>query len=457
LKLQVAVTDLPQCRKDLTIEVAADEVRSEFEKAYEAYTRYAKVPGFRLGRVPRGVIKQRFAKEVTDQVVGNLLPPALEHVLNEHKLNIIGKPHLDDISVSEGEPLRFKVALEILPEFELREYKGLKATKRIARITDEDVERVLEHFRDSAAEFVPIEDRPSQDGDFISVNFAGKYIEPQEEEDLKADNVQIELGSAGTMAEFNEHLRGVRADDVREFRVNYPENFASQGLAGKTLDFTATVVAVRRKELPELDDDFARDFGEYENLQQVRDRIREDLTANAEIHSGNGLRDDLLEELLSAYDFDVPFTMVEQRAAERTREYAYLLLRSGVSPQTVNELNWEAQISQFRKQAIHDVRAALVLARIGQAENIRIAEEEVDAEVERMAAINGEPPALLKARLTKDDALSSIENTLRYQKALGIVLSHAEITIEESTEDRKTEQAQSEAAGEGESRSAEQV
>src|SRR5262249_24989353 len=150
------------------------------------YMRYAKVPGFRPGRVPRGVIKQRFAKEVKDEVIGKLLPHALEHAITDHKLHVVGNPHIDDISVNEGEPMRFKATVEVLPEFELKEYKGLKLAKRVARVTDEDVENALERFRESAAEFVPVEDRPSQDGDFVSVNLVGKYVEPQEEEDLKA-------------------------------------------------------------------------------------------------------------------------------------------------------------------------------------------------------------------------------------------------------------------------------
>src|SRR4030095_5230624 len=157
-----------------------------------------------------------------------------------------------------------------------------KLTKRVERVTDEDVEGVLERFRQSAAEFVPVEDRPSRDGDFVSVNLVGKYVEPPEEEDLKSDDVQIEIGEKNVQSEFSENLRGVKAGDVREFRVEYPDDFSSEGLACKTLDFTATVVAVREKEAPELDDEFARDFGDYENLQQLRDRIRENLKASAE-------------------------------------------------------------------------------------------------------------------------------------------------------------------------------
>ncbi len=453
MNLQVSVADLSQCRKDLTIEIAADEVRAEYDKAYEAYTRHAKIPGFRPGRVPRGVIKQRFAKEIREHVVGNLLPHALEHAIKDHKLAIISEPQIDEISVSEGEPLKFTASVETLPEFELKGYKGLKMTKRVARVTDEDIERVLERFRESAAEFVPVEDRPSQDGDFVSANIVGKYVEPQEEEDLKTDDVQIEIGSKSTLQEFSENLRGVKADDVREFRMQYPENFGSQGLGGKTLDFTATVVAVRLKELPELDDDFAQGFGEYENLQEMRDKIRENLGATANLQADNRLREEILDRLLNPYDFDLPRTMIENRAAERVQEVAYMLMQNGVSPQTIRGIDWAAQMDEARPQAVRDLRAAFILAKIAAAEGVEVAEEEVEEEIARLAAMQREPAEQLKARLTKDKSLSSIENTLRYQKALDAVINHTEIAVEEFTENQETEQARPEAAPESQSAS----
>ncbi len=446
LKLQVAVTDLPQCRRDLAVEVAADVVKAEYEKAYEALARQAQLPGFRPGRVPPGVIKQRFAKEAKDQVVEKLLQPALMEALGSHGLDAVGQAHLDDLSVSEGEPMKFKISLEVAPEFELKKYKGLRVAKRIARVTDEDVDRVVEHFRERAAEFIPVEGRPAQNGDFVSVNLVGKYVEPKEEEDLKADDVQIEIEGEGVHPAFNENLRGVKAGDTREFRVEYPEDFSSPGLAGKTLDFTATVVAVRQKELPELDDDLARDLGEYQDLQDLRHKIRMNLGATAEVQANNRLIENLLRRLLRGYDFDVPLSMVEQQATERVQQLAQELMRNGVSQQTIEAMNWNGPIHEARLRAINDVRLGFIASKIAEAEGIRVTETEVDTEVLKLAAMRGEEPAQLKARLTKENALSSIENTLRYQKVLGVILRHAEITVEEISEDQKTEQAQSEAA-----------
>jgi trigger factor len=455
LKLEVAVADTAQCKKDLTIEVAADEVQAQFNKAYDAYMRYAKVPGFRPGHAPRGVVKQRFGKDIKDEVLGELLPHALQHAISDHKLRVVGSPEINDLSFNEGEPLRFKASVEILPEFELNEYKGIKAVKRVARVADEDVARTLEQLREGWAQLIPVEDRSAAAGDYVSVNLTGKYVEPPEEEDLRAEDVVIELGAENVQPEFNEHLQGVKAGEVREFRVVYPPDFNAKGLAGKTLDFTATVVAVRMKELPELDDDFAKEVGEFQTLAELRQKLREDLEHNAGQQAELRLRDELLERLTSAYDFPVPDTLVEKRAQERLSELLYTLMRSGVSPQDAKQINWEERAAEERLRAVREVRSALIIGRIAEAERIEVSEADMNGEIARVAEAARAPVEETLTRLTKDGGLASIENRLRFQKALDVVVKSADVTIEEFTENQETTQAADDAAEPAEHRSAE--
>ncbi|MEK7832973.1 MAG: trigger factor, partial [Acidobacteriota bacterium] len=360
MKQEVVVTDVSQCQKDITIEIAAEEVKKEFEKTYDAYMRYVKVPGFRPGRVPRDVVKQRFSKEVKDEVIGHLLPHALQHAVTDHKLRIIGEPRLlEEISITDGQPFKFKVSFDVLPEIELKQYKGLKVTKRLARIGDEDVEQVINRWREDAAEFVPVEDRPSQDGDFVSVNLIGKFLDPQDEhekEDLKAEGLEVEIGANETQAEFSENLRGVKPDDVREFRVVYPEDFNSKGLAGKTVDFTATVLAVREKELPELNDDFAKSFDVHETIQAMRDEVREGLTKNAEADADNRLSEDLITQMLETHVFEVPTVLVNEGAESRLREFSDRLLRMGMPAEVARTIDWQERVKEAQKAATRDVR-----------------------------------------------------------------------------------------------------
>jgi trigger factor len=457
--MQVAVADAAECQKDLTIEVPAEEVQQEFKKSYDAYARHVKVPGFRPGRVPLAVVKQRFAKDVKDEVIGHLVPHALGHAITDHKLRVVGEPQIkaDDISCREGEPLRFTASVTVLPEVKLKDYKGIKVTKRIAKITDENVDHVIEQMRQNAAQLVPVEDRPAQAGDIVSVNLVGKYViatEAHEHEDLKADDVQIELGAEGVQPEFDENLRGTRSGDVREFRVSYPADFSSKGLAGKTVDFTATVVAVRQKELPELDDDFAQEAGEYESLQDMRDKVRAELESVAQEEADAMLRDELIGTLISQYDFPLPQVLVDKQADQRLADFINRLLRSGMPPSAAKQIDWKARQEEDRQRAARDVRAALLMEEIAEAEKLEVTRDDMEAEINKIAEGTKLSVDEVKARLTKEDGLSSIHNRLRYEKTLDFLVKNADITVEEFTEKPASDTGETpaaEASSEGES------
>ena len=432
----------------MTIEVPAEEVKAEYEKAYEAYMRHVKVPGFRPGRVPRSVIKQRFAKDVRGEVLGQLVPHALSHAIGDHKIRMVGEPSInpDEISLAEGEPLRFKAGVEVFPEFELANYRGLKVTKTVTQVSDEDVEGVINYWREAAAEFVPVEDRPSQLGDFVSVNLVGKYIEPAEEEDLKSDDLQVELGAEGVQSEFTENLTGVKAGDVKEFRVKYPEDFASKGLAGKTLDFTTTVVAVRRKELPEPDDEFAKGFSQtetpYETMAEMRDKVRADLIQESERRAAEHAREDLISAILKDYSFEIPPTILHQQQQARSNEFINRLLTSGLPLEELRQIDIKGQIDRLLLQVERELRTAMVFERIAEVERIEIGDDDAQSELERRARAAGKTVEEMIGRLTKEEALSSIKNSLLYEKTMDLLMSSAEIDVEEITPEEARKRAE---------------
>lgn len=439
MKVEVAVAEGSDSRKDLTIEVPADEVKAEFNKSYQSFLRFAKVPGFRPGHVPLAVVKQRFAKDIKDSILEQLLPHALQHAIQDRNLRVIGTPDITDISLTEGEPFRFKASVEVIPDFTLKPYIGLKLTKQVVKVTDQTIEDLIENLRNSAAQLVPVEDRPSETGDTVAVNLIGKYVEPAEPEDLKADDVSIELGADGVQVEFNENLTGVRADDSRTFRVVYPTDFTSPGLAGKTIDFTAQVVAVRRRELPPLDDDFARQFDESLTLDAWRKQVRENVIASELAEADRRLRDSAIREVAKDYDFVVPATLIEQHAAALMRELAQRLMRSGVSPEAARQMNWQERYTEARVMAERDIRASLVLDRIADDENIEVEDDDIDAEIEKIAAPDSEAIEAVRARLTKEGAVSSIENRLRHRKTVDFIVEKGDVTTEEVSEAQKRE------------------
>lgn len=436
MKLAVEVAEISQSKKDLRIEVDPAEVKAELEKAYENLARKVKIPGFRPGHVPRGVVKQRFEKEVKEDVTHRLVEHALSHAIIDQRLRLVGQPKIGELTLDESESLKFKATIEVVPDFDLKPYKGLSAKKVIKNVTDKDVENVLQRWRDETAEFVPIEDRPAQDGDFLALSLNGKYVD--EPGEIKTDDLQIELGSSHNQPEFNENLRGVKAGDKRQFQVSYPEDFGSK-VAGKTVDFTVEVVAVREKELPELDDEFSREYAERETLQQLRDDIKADLIRGAEARAEMDMNNDLLAQVAAGYDFEVPESMVEEHAMQMAREFTADLMRQGYTQEQIRAIDWEEQMKRLREQSVKDLRTFLVVARIADAEGIRVSDEEIDHEILRMAHERGERFEQLKARLTKEDALSSIEGRLTNLKALGVIAKSAEVTVEELSEESDLE------------------
>ena len=469
MKLEVAVTDLSPTSKELTVEVPVEEVDTAYDKALDEYTRYARIPGFRQGRAPRSVVRQRFSKELRDDVISRLLPPALSHAVADHKLHPIGDPDVrfDPADFRKGEPLRFGVQLEVIPEFELSPYRGIALTRHNIVITDDDLDRVVDTFRQEAAEFVTIDDRPAETGDFVSVNLIGKYVvaatdsapgsepatdqssvvEPADSsaassagnppEDLVADELLIEIGGQGVQPDFTINLTGVKAGDIRQFRVVYPADFTSPGLAGQTLDFTATVCAVRRKELPEITDENIGQFGRFESVEQMRRETREALQKRYNEMTEGWLRDDLIRSIITAYDFEIPAKFLQNQYSNRARDFVQRVFSSGLSPTDLAKIDLRKRMGQIQRSVANEIRSSLVLQRIGEAESVKITSEDVAAEIARRAAAEGVTEAELYDRLSKADTISSLETGLFYDTVLKHLLglaqvSDVEITIEEA-------------------------
>lgn len=444
--MRTEVTNLSDCKREVLIEYPAEEVAREFDKVTGEYARHANVPGFRPGRTPKSVVKLRFRDSIRGDVIQHLVSHGLQHAIVDHKLRVVGDPSFDNLNVEEGQPLAVKATLEVLPEVNLTDYKELAVTKRVPPITETSVDQEIERLREQHAELIPVEGRPAQDGDFVSVDIVGKFL-TTEEQDLQVNDLQIELGNPNVQAEFTENLRGVSVGEEKTFRVNYPEDFSSKGLAGKEVEYTATVTAVRAKELPELDDEFAKGLGEFEGLADLRQRIKEELESAAERHATQVMRDELLDKLVKLNPFDVPSMLADQQAKARLEALVRNLIYQRMQdPEAAFDL--EQMRGEARQLAINDVRGALILERIAELESITVDDTEIDEEIQHLAEHNGQTFAAMKSRLTKEESLDNIRDNLKNRKALDIVVAHAKITTEtvaseasEEVSDEATESA----------------
>jgi trigger factor len=442
--MKTELIDVSPTRKEIKIEIEPEQIRSAYDRISKQYSKGANVPGFRPGHAPTSVVRTRYKSEIRSEVLRELIPEAVNNAITEHSLNALGEPNieLDNTTALERlgeEPLSFKVGVEVLPEVQLENYKGLEVNRRKRPITDADVERMIEGLRDSSASLQPVEDRASKLGDTVTVNARGNFVEDPEEEEIKVDDVEVVLGGQNVQKEFTENLTGVRAEETRTFTVDYPADFSSPGLAGKTVQYTTEVTSVRQKELPELDDEWAQSLGgEFDSVDTLKTKVREDLEARATAESDHWLRDEIMKKLLEAHKFEVPESLVNQQTQHRLETLARQMMQRGVDPRTA-EINWEAAREELKGQSEEDVRATMLLEKIAEAENITVSDEEFEAEIDAIATASQQPKIQVRAALTKNGGERSIAHRLRTRKALDLLVENARVTDVEWTEPKEAE------------------
>jgi trigger factor len=446
--MKTELVDISPTRKEIKIEIEQEQVREAYDRISAMYSKRANVPGFRPGRAPVSVVRTRFKDEIRGEVLRELVPQAIQDAIAESALEVIGEPdvHMDNEEalnkLGDG-PLNVHVHVEVLPQVELGQYKGLTAARRTRPVKDEDVENVIQALRESSASLQPVEDRPSQDGDTITVNFRGKFLNEPEAEEINVEEVEVELGGEGVYEDFTKNLMGVKPDDERTFTVKYPDDFSSKGLAGKEVEYTAKVTGVSRKELPELDDEWARSLNEEsDSVAALRQKILEDLQMRAGTESDNRLRNELLGQLVAAHPFEVPETLVQHQSNHHLESIVRDMLGRGIDPRT-QEMNWEQVREQLKTQAEHDVRSSLLLETIADRENIEVSQEEINAEIESFAQASRQTPQQVRDALTKQGGERSIADRLRNRKALDLLLENASVSeaewLEENLEETEAE------------------
>jgi trigger factor len=439
--MKTEFVDVSPTRKEIKIEIDPAAIKQSYDEVSDRYAKQASVPGFRPGHAPRAVVRNRFKSEIRAEVLQHLIPDAVNQAIDKHDLNAIKEPDVElenaaGLEKFGEEPISVKVNVEVLPKVEVQNYKGLEVARRIRPISDANVDEMFDAFRETSAAMQPVEDRPSATGDTVTVSLVGKFLDNPDQEDLKADDVEVELGGRGVQAEFTENLTGVKADDEKVFTVSYPEDFKSEGLAGKRVEYTAKVTAVRVKELPEIDDEWAKSLGEeFDSVTTLRAKIRDDLEKRATQESDHRLRADLMAKLLEQNQFEVPQSLIEQQTSRRLESVVRDMIGRGVDPRN-QQLNWEAAREELKTQAEADVRSTLLLERIADEEKIEVSNEDIDAEIEAIALSSQQPIEQVRGVLTKDGGERSIAHRLRNRKALDLLVENAKVAEAEWSDEK---------------------
>jgi len=409
------------CKHALEITVPLAEVEQETERAAAQIQGKARLPGFRPGKAPLSIVKTRFAGDIRQEVLDALVPRFLQAAVEQDNLQLVGRPNISDVHFHTGEPLRFRAEFEVAPTFDLGEYRGVTVTYNEPTVSDADVDERVEQIRDQKAQYVNEDPRPLVDGDYAVVSL--ESLEGVAEK-VSQEELMLKIGDEATMKEFSESLRGASPDEAREFEVTYPEDYDRPNLAGKTVKFRAVVKAVRRKDLPELNDEFAKDLGDFKTLDELKETIRKSIFQEREHRAKEDAKQQLIDKLVDTHEFPVPDAYIDRQIQINVENQLRSLAAQGVDPNQI-KLDWEKVRETQKPRAIRDVKASLLLDKIGEREAIAPTQEEVDREVARIARQQREALAVTRAKLQKEGGLARIAGHIRTDKTLNFLFDQA--------------------------------
>jgi len=426
--MKTELVDVTPTRRSLSVEIPSDIVDAEIARMTSKYGKSARLPGFRPGKVPPKIVRQRFRSQILHDVAHDLVQKAVGDAFTEQGVEPVNAPNIRDLVVEEGRPLTFTADFDILPAFDPGSFETIQARRSPVIVDDGAVEEALHRLREQAARYEPVEGVVAEDGHTLLVDIERQPLDKNGTPGQKnrEEGISIEIGARSNPPGFNDEIRGMSAGAAKSFTVHYPEDGDDGELAGTDVAFTVLVHDIRRRVLPELDDEFAKDLGELETIEALRGQVRQDLETEARAAAERQTRAEVLKALADRVPFDVPASLVEREVDRRLEDFAQRLIAQRIDPRQVN-IDWNAFRQGQQEPARESVRSALVLDEVAKREDIGVSEMELDAEVERFAQAASHTPAALRARLEQEGALERLAHTLRRDKALKVVMSRATI------------------------------
>jgi len=423
--MKAELIDVSECKKNLDIEIPQEVVDAEIAHIAQDFARKARVPGFRPGKAPVGVVKTRYRDEIVSEMMHHLLPKYFGDAVEERKLEIVRAPHFESVDYALGKPLRFKAVFEVYPSLNISNYTDVPVEQVSTAVEEPEIEESLKRLQEEMAELTPvIEDRPVQQGDFAEISFTGMVH--GDDQPINAEKAVAEVGGKTTLKEFTDNLLGMKVGEEKTFSVTYRPDYPEKRLAGKTAEYKVKVETLKRKEVPEINDEFAQRFGDYKSLDDLKNKIRDDIAKHKSEGAQEQMREKLLEWLEDNNEFEIPESLVERQLQVRVQRLVRDLARQGINPQRL-DVDWGKIREDQQKQAERDVKGSLILDYISNKENIRVTDEDIEAEIEKIAAETQRPQEKVREVLGKDSGLDRLAEQIRNRKTMDFLQERARI------------------------------
>ena len=431
MDIRLEVENISPVKKKLKVEVPADVAGKEFNQIASDYKKHARLPGFRPGKAPLQLVKRRFQKDIRQDVLQRLIPESYGQALREREVKPLGDLRIEQLSFEEGESLLYEAQVEILPEITLPEYRGLEVRVPTEALTEDMVEEQLEKMRQRQAPLVAVSDRTTAvDGDYVTVDLKGEYLDQDPDgkpaEPIEEEDVTLQLGGEHTHKSFDQALNGMDVGEEKTFEVTYEPDYPEEKLAGHRLRFNVRLNDIKLLDLPNLDDEFARGLGEFENLDKLKNKIREELNHQLEHNQASNLRQQIVQKLIGTTDFEVPELLVENRIDDKVRDLAYDMARQGLNPTKAN-VDWASMRSELKAVAEKETRAGLILAKVADQEGFDVSPQEISQELEGLAESTNQPIDKVRQHFQEDSRREGLVDQIRRRKALDVVLAGAKV------------------------------
>jgi trigger factor len=443
--MKTELKEISPTQKEIKLEIEADVIKPVYQKVAKKYASMAQVPGFRKGFAPVEIIKSRFQDQIFNDVLREILPDQVSQAIQDNNLNPLKEPdiHFEDIQSAKldgSENVSLHIHVEVMPEIPAPEYKGLEATRRVRPVDDNEIEEIIAERLKAMASFVPMDDRKAESGDTVIADLNGNFLNDPTAEPVSVNDIEIKLGDERIEKAFNDALTGVEADEEKSFVVDYPEDFTSPGLAGKKVEYTAKIKGVGRIELPEADDEWAKSLEEgFESIKDLRRKLREDMELVSKLDADNKVRSELINQLVDKYEFEIPSMLKDSQAKGLVNNFAQNMMQQGMDPNAANKDFWQMVYNQMMPQAERDVRGAMLLDKIAEAEEVKVEQEEIDKELELMAANSRVSLEEMRSHLEKHGGEANIADRLRSRKAVDALMDQSKITDGEWIEEKVPE------------------